>query len=357
MTPGNQTGLYQWQGGVETAPALITNAPTAINYAFVSDNIIVTLGAGGIENRIFASDNTDITVWTSSSTNQVYDDDIEGAGRLVSHCPVEDYNLIFTEFKTYKFRYIGLPLVWEITPIDETVGIIAPMARVSVKGMAFWMGSQNFYMYRGGTVEVIPANSQYQATCHAYVFNNINWGQKSKCFAWYNKLFNEVWFHYPSAGSNECDRVARVNIIDYTWMIDTFDRTAAEYPNVKLVNPRLIDTGTLYKHEFGTDADGEAMPWTLSTNRRFYGTNTGNQLNIIPDSIQQGSVNANVKLWLYPQSPVTMYNENYTVTPTTERVSVTANGRFFQLTISGEEIGQSFNMGQWFEDPNSGATN
>jgi len=36
MTPGNQTGLYQWQGGVETAPALITNAPTAINYAFVS---------------------------------------------------------------------------------------------------------------------------------------------------------------------------------------------------------------------------------------------------------------------------------------------------------------------------------
>lgn len=356
MTPGNQTGLYQWQGTAETAPALIANAPTEINYQFVSNNIIVTFGADGIENRIYASDNTDITVWTSSSTNQVFDDDIEGAGRLTSHCPVKDYNLIFTEFKTYKFRYIGLPFVWEITPIDETIGIIAPMARCSVKGMAFWMGQENFYMFRGGNVEIIPANTQAQCTALNYVFDNINWGQKSKIFAWYNKRFNEVWFHYPDAGSNEPNRVVRVNLLTYAWWVDTLDRTAAEYPNVKLVNPRLINVGTLYQHEFGSDADGQPMPFTLTSNRRYYQKDTVNQLRILPDNAQEGSITFTAEGFLYPQSTVSVYTNPYIVTGTTEFIETTNNGRFYEFTWSGSELGQDWRMGQWFEELQKGAS-
>lgn len=355
-TPGNQGGLYQWQGTVETSPELISGAPTEINYAFVSNNIIVTFGADGIENRIYASDQNNITVWTSSSTNQVYDDDIEGAGRLTSHCPVKDANLIFTEFKTYKFRYIGLPLVWEITALDETIGIIAPMARVSVKGMAFWMGSQNFYMYRGGSVEIIPANSQDQATCLEYVFGNINWGQKSKCFAWYNKDFNEVWFHYPDANSNEPNRVARVNLLDFSWTLDTFERTAAEYPNVKLVNPRLMNIGTLYKHELGYNDNGNPMPFSLTTNRRWYGKDSANILNIVPDSIQSGSLTLNIKAYLYPQSANPISDIDFTITPTTEFIPVTSSGRFYEYTITGGVLDQEWSMGTWFEDVQKGAT-
>lgn len=354
LTPGEQTGLYQWLGSAETAPAIIENSPSSINYQFVSDNIIVTFGAGDIENRIYASDQNNITEWTSSSINQVYDDDIEGAGRLTSHCPVEDYNLIFTEFKTYKFRYIGLPFVWEVTPVDETIGIIAPMARVSVKGMAFWMGSQNFYMYRGGTVEIIPANSQNQSTCLQYVFDNINWGQKSKCFAWYNKQFNEVWFHYPSADSNEPDRIVRVNLIDYTWSIDTGDYTAAEYPNVKLVNPRMVNIGTLYKTEIGTDDDGQALPFRIDTNNRFYGKDTANQLRIYPDSRQTGDIIATVTGYLAPQSIRPMYSVPYTVSPDRETFEQTNNGRFYKISITGSELGQIWEMGTWFEEVQKG---
>jgi len=354
-TPGNQGGLYQWQGSAEVAPALIANAPTAINYAFVSNNIIVTLGAGGIENRIFSSDNTDITDWTTSSINQVYDDDIEGSGRLISHAPAKDYNLIFTEFKTYKFRYIGLPLVWEVTPVDETIGLIAPMARCSVKGIPFWMGQENFYMFRGGTVEVIPANSQDQCTALNYVFNNINQGQKSKIFAWYNKRFNEVWFHYPDASSMEPNRVVRVNILTYEWWVDTMDRTAAEYPNVKLVNPRLIDVGTLYQHENGYNADGESMPFTLSSNLRYYGTDTANQLQIYPDSYQSGNITFTVEGFLFPQSQIPVFDTPYTISPTTEKVEVTSNGRFYRFTYAGDALNQEWRMGQWFEQAQKGA--
>jgi len=357
LSPGEQTGLYQWMGGIETAPELITNAPLNINYQFVSDNIIVTFGAGDIENRIYASDQNDITEWSSSSTNQVFDDDIEGAGRLTSHCPVEDYNLIFTEFKTYKFRYIGLPLIWEITPVDETIGIIAPMARVSVKGMAFWMGSQNFYMYRGGTVEIIRSNNPQvpQSTCLQYVFDNINWGQKSKCFAWYNKSFNEVWFHYPSAGSNEPDSIVRVNLLDYTWVIDTGNYTAAEYPNTKLVNPRLVNIGTLYKTEIGTDNDGVSMPFMARGPKRFFGKGTANQLRFYPDSKQTGTIQAKITGYIAPQSVKFMYSKTYDVTPTTEDISTQMNGRFYNLEISGNELGQDWEMGTWFEEAQQGS--
>lgn len=356
MTPGNQTGLYQWFGDANTAPVLITNAPTAINYTFVSNNIIVTFGAGGIENRILASDNTDITQWTSSSTNQVYDDDIEGAGRLASHCPVKGNNLIFTEFKTYTFRYIGLPFVWEVLPLDETIGIIAPMARCSVKGMAFWMGQENFYFYRGGNVEVIPANTQSQSTALNYVFQNLNWGQKSKIFAWYNKKYNEVWFHYPDASSNEPNRVVRVNLLTYEWWIDSMDRTAAEYPNTKLVNPRLINVGNYYQHEYGSDADGEPMAFSLTSNRRYYAKDTINMIRIIPDNLQSGSMTFTMNSYLFPQSTQSMGVYPFAVTPTTEKIEQKNNGRFYEFNWSGSEVGQQWRMGQWFEDIQRGAT-
>ncbi len=355
-TPGNQGALYQWQGSVEVAPAPITNAPTEINYAFVSNNIIVTLGAGGIENRIYSCDQNNITVWTSSSTNQVFDDDIEGAGRLISHCPVKDASLIFSEFETYRMRYIGQPFVWEIKNVDKIVGIIAPMARVSVNGMAFWMGQDNFYMYRGGNVEIIPSNTEAQSSILDYVFDNINVGQKSKCFAWYNKKFNEVWFHYPSAASSEPDRVARVNLSDFSWTPDTFERTAAEYPNVKLVNPRLLNIETLYKHEIGNDADGQPMPFTLTTNRRFYGKDNVNVVGIVPDSLQSGNIEFNVKSYLYPQSTQAVYNQDYTVSPTQGIIPITTSGRFYEYTISGNELGQSWKMGRWYEEVQKGPT-
>lgn len=360
MTPGNQTGVYQWQGSNGIAPAKITNAPDEVNYVFVSDNIIVTFGAanGGnsVENRIYASDQNNITVWTSSSTNQVYDDDIEGAGRLISHVPVEDYNLIFTENQTYTFRYIGLPFVWEVKELDPSIGIIAPMARANAEGIAYWMGQDNFYMYRGGTVEVIRANSQDESTCLNYVFSDLNFGQKSKIHAWYNKGNGEVWFHYPSSNSNECDRVVVVNIRDFTWTLHLMDRTASEAPSVKLKNPRLANVGTLYQHEIGYDADGQPMPFILTTNKRYGGRDSINLNAVIPDSLQSGTVNFREMGYQFPQSPIPVADKMNLVTQTTERIPMVGTGRYHQYTYSGEDLDQFWTKGDWLEEIQKGPT-
>lgn len=355
MTPGSQTGLYQWDGDVDTAPALVSGAPDAINYAFVSDNIAVTLGFQ-VGNEIFASDQGNITQWTASATNQVFQDDVEGAGRFLSHASVNGNNLLFTETQTYTFKYIGNPLIWSINLLEPAIGIIAPMARISVEGVAYWMDDANFYMWDGGDVQVIPANTDYQSTIYNYVFSNINTAQKTKSFAWYNKQFNEIWFHYPSAGSNECDRVARVNIKDKTWSPDTFDRTAAEYPVVSLINPRLINGGTLYKHEVGTDANDEPMAWMLKTNLRTLGKDTTTVVGIIPDSLQEDEITLTIHSQLWPQAAATMKEDVLTISPDTTYIPYTVNGRFWYYLMEGEALGQYWQMGKWQEYVQKGAS-
>lgn len=353
MTPGNSSGVYTWDGQTNIAPVLVANAPIDINYAFISSNILVTFGHGS-ENQIFASDQGAITQWTASSSNQVYQNNVQGAGKLISHCPIDGGNLIFTENQTYTFTYIGLPLVWQIATLDAAIGIIAPMARVSVNGYAYWMGQQNFYMYRGGKIEVIPSNIGLQSSCLRYVFDDLNYSQRFKIFAGYNEEFDEIWFHYPSSQSNECDRVARLNRKLMCWVTDQMGRTAWEYPIQSLSNPRLANVSTLYTHETGANDDGAAMEFYGTTRKNFTGTLSGIQVNIIPDSEMSGTIEAEFRTYLYPQSSVPMNDNLYAITQTTELVPTQLNGRMWDLTISGNELNQTYLMGQWYIDEQPG---
>lgn len=352
MNRGNGTPVYRWDGSINSAPVAVTNAPTEVNYSFISDNILVTFGSGGVVNKIFSSAQGDITNWTASSNNAVFEDNIEGAGRLMTHANANGTNIIFTEQRCYTMRFVGFQSgVWQIKPL-EPIGIISPMARVVVQGNVFWMGNDNFYMWRGGSVEVIPSNSSAQSTMLRYVFDNINFGQKNKFFAWYNKKHREVWFHYASGQDTEPNRVVVVNLNDYSWYPLEMYRTAAEYPEVNLSLPRLADNNSnIFKHETTYDANETSMPWSLQFNtRRQGGKKVVGVVGIIPDSIQTGNININVKGRQWPQSTTNTCNNDYTCTATQERIPTTISGRFYQYTLSGDALGQNWQMGDWFEE-------
>ncbi len=357
-TAGNQTSVYSWDGDTTEAPVLVTNAPTNINYAFVSNSILVTFGAGGVNNKIKTSDQGDITIWTASSANQVYEDLIEGAGRLTSHASVAGTNLIFTDTQTYLFSYIGLPNVWSIQLLEPSIGIIAPLARIVVKGVAYWMGQQNFYRYHGGNAEIIPANSQIQSTILNYVMNDLNSSQKSKIFCWYNEKYDEIWWHYPSQSSLEPDRVARLALQDLSWTPDDISRTAAEAPFNPYGNPFLLNGGLLYRHEIGSDDDTAPLSFNLTTNLQTIGKPNTIVTGFVPDSRQTGNISVRIIGYQFPQtSGGASFDRSYTVTPTTERVSVQNSARVIQYNWSGEELGQEWHMGAWLEYIQPGAPN
>lgn len=355
MTAGNQSKVYTWSGTTVTGPTPIANAPATINYAFVSDNILVTLGYQ-FENQIFASDQGDYTNWTASSTNQVFQDVIEGSGRFISHVRVDGYNLLFTQTQTWTFKYVGIQSgVWQTLILDDNIGIIGPMARFSVNGIGYWMSAEGFHMFRGGKVESIPSNlaNVSQSTCLRYVFDDMNYSQRFKFFCEYNDIYDELRFHYCSSNSNECDRVAVVSLKLFAWWPDVVARTAAEYPQISLSNPRTAYMSNLYTEESGNDDHGSALAWSLSTKKFFAGKNASYIVGVIPDSVQSGTVSVTLNAYDFPQSTL-FRTKQFNVTQTTDRIPVSVNGRVWQYTFSGSELGQSFLMGQWLEEMQAG---
>jgi len=349
LTRGTQTGLYSWTANVEQVPILVANAPTAINYCFTSNEIAVTLGASGVENRIQWSDQGGLTTWTGTAENKAGQDDIEGASEFISHASLRGFNLLFTREQVYSFRFIDKPFVWETKQIDPARGLIAQNARVVVNGICYWMGRDNFFQYRGGNVEVIPSNSTTQSTVKKHVFNNINTAQDSKCFTWYNEEFNEIWFHYPSESSDEPDSVATYNVMTRVWGIHSYDRTAAEYPSVLKTFPLLADiTDVIYEHERGTDDDGSPLSWTLST--PFFNSGTNNILigGVIFDSIRSGDITVKVLTKTYPKD--TPVETEYTVPDTIDKISFRRRARYWQYEISGSELGQFWRAGIWMQE-------
>ncbi len=348
---GQQTDIYQWDANTAVAPVKVTNSPLA-NYVFVSNEITVAVGydtasATPLDNAISWTDQGGLTNWT---TGQSGSDIIEGAGEFLSHVSTRGENLLFTRNQTYIFRYIGGQFIWQTQLLDGAIGLIAQNARVAASGIAFWMGTNNFYMWRGGNVEVIPSNSSTEATCLRYVFDDINFGQKEKFHAWFNPEFREVWFHYASASSNECDRIARVNIDTFVWVIDEIDRSAAEYPSIINQTPYLAkDDGVIYLHENGLNDDGNGMSWQVTTRQIYGGTDTVQIAAFIPDQTMTGNIVTNLTTRNYPSSADTV-SINYTVTATTERVATEINGRYWQFDITGNDVDQDMQFGQWFHE-------
>lgn len=350
MTPGQQTGVYIWDNDISEAPMLLTNAPTAINYVFVSNNIIVTLGAAGVGNRIQSSDNVDITIWTAAATNQAYLNDEAQASDWISAAPARGLNLLFTDSQVFTFRYINRPLIWEVKLLDNNSGIISQNARVSYNGVVYWMGISNFYMYRGGNVELIPSNSTSETTLKRYVYNDLNYGQRAKIFGWFNEAFNEIWFHYPSAGSLECDRLVRININELTHTPDIMDRTAAEYPAILGRYPYMISSdNTVYKHEIGVNNDGEALSFSLTTPFYTSGKDLGNLKGVVPDSIQNDDITLTINTKDYPQSASTGSKGPYTIPEECNFIDFENAARYWQYEISGNEVDQDWVGGAWQE--------
>lgn len=369
MTPGTQTGLYQWDSTTSTLPELVTNAPAEINYAFSSDNIAVTLGADNTPQRVQWSDLGNLTVWTATAENQAGLQDVEGAAQFMSHAALQGFNILFTNTQLYTFRYIGPPFVWQIQLLDTGHGLIAQNARIVVDGIAYWMGNHNWYWYNGGNVDVLPSNTTTQSTIRNYIFKNLNTANISKIFCWYNPEFNEIWWHIPTGTSTEPNTIVRFNILTRVWCMDTMDRTAGEYPVVQSSFPYLASSESdIFLHENGSDDDTESLPFIAVG--PFFNTQTKRTVNlggIYPDNIiSTGAITIGINAKRYP--PQTAGAVSYginTVTGAfdtgfslgfdvssdsiTNNLTYRINCRYWQYAISGNALGQFWRAGQWQE--------
>ena len=157
--------------------------------------------------------------WVPSSTNQSGELRLSNGSTIVTCLHGRQENLIFTDTALFVMQYLGPPYVWGFNMIEGNLSIISPAAAVTANNVTYWMGMDKFYSY-SGTVAPIPC------TIRQFIFGNINQSQAYQVVSGSNEGFNEVWWHYPSAGSQVNDTYVIYNYLEKLWYYGSMNRTA-----------------------------------------------------------------------------------------------------------------------------------
>jgi hypothetical protein len=261
--PTNGT-VYRWSRNPANRAAALANAPTRGEYMFVtSERIIVVLGADGDFMLMKWCDDDDPTLWTPAEDNTANIRRLQEGNRLMGGTRLaQAVNLVWSDTAVYLMQFTGNNNVYSTRVVGTNCGLISPASYVIVDGIAFWMSpTGTFHMY-GGTLSHMPRADEIEK-----IFQDINNEQRFKIHCFFNPEHREIWWFYPSTGNVECDKYVMVNLETFDWVVGNLDRTA--FGLCSLLGSYTIlatdQSGVIYEHETGVDADGLALDWHVET--------------------------------------------------------------------------------------------
>lgn len=332
-----------------------TDAPTITRRIMVSgtDRHVVCFGCNPLNEdsqdllMVRWSDQETLSSWTPTATNTAGSDRISSGSEIISAQKTRQEMLIWTDTSLHAMRFTGPPFTFGFSMLANNVSIIGPNAVTTVGDKVFWMDRENFYVYTG-RVQVIPC------TLLRYVFDDINLDQSFKCFAASNKMFDEVFWFYPSADASEIDRYVKFNFSENTWDLGTLSRTAWVDYGVH-DNPRAsgLASGTnfVYVHETGDDDDGSPMSAYIES--ADFDLGDGEQFmfvsRLIPDiditsSDAEASVNYVLKTRDYPGAGL-VTNSTNAVQATTQQTFLRSRSRQASLRIESSTTDITWTLG------------
>ena len=319
--------IYEWSLGFSTPDlaVVISNAPENNQSILVTDErFLFALGAGGNPRKVQWSDQEDNTAWTPSTLNQAGDFELTTVGTLQCGKRFRGTALLFTDVDVHVATYIGPPFVYSFERAGTGCGVISKQAVGVNDNAAIWMSTSGFWYYDGFVKPLASDVSDY-------VFSNINMTQASKIYCVHNSKFGEMWWFYPSSGSNENDSYVLFNYRENHWSIGSLSRTAGVDSGV-FSNPIMTSAdGFVYEHEVGFDYNGDkpfavSGPLELGTGERILSINE-----MVPDEKTQGDVRAFFATRFYPNAPEFSHGPYSLANPTPVRVT----GRQVALKVEG----------------------
>lgn len=317
--------LYEWQLSTGTPAAVISGAPTSCTGLIVTnERSLMALGADGDPRKIHWSHLENNTQWTAADTNQAGSFTLSDSGTIIRAVRMKGEILILTDVDVFSARYVGLPLVYRFDRVGNG-GLAAANAVVTGDDFAVWMGPNGFYFYNG---RLTPLDCDVRD----YVFNDINTQQISKVAGWIHQEFNEVWWHYPSSGSSECDRYVVWNYQENIWYFgDGMARTSGIGKGT-FRYPLLFGTdGYVYEHDVAYSYDGETPFAETGPIEIASGERVALVRQIMTDEETLGEVALTFKRRDYPTGTETSYGP---YTPT-EPLPVRFSGRQIKMRATG----------------------
>ena len=332
-----------------------SDAPTITRHIMVSgaDRHVVCFGCNPLGEAdqdllmVRWSDQEDPVEWTPTATNTSGSQRVSSGSEIIAAQKTRQEMLIWTDSALHAMRFTGPPFTFGFSMLANNISIIGPNAITTVGDKVFWMDRENFYVYTG-RVQVIPC------TLLRYVFDDINLEQKDKCFAASNRMFDEVFWFYPTADSDEIDRYVKFNFTENTWDLGSLVRTAWVDYGIHN-NPRASGTASgtnyTYIHELGDDNDGSAM--TSYVESADFDLGDGEQFmfvsRLIPDiditsSDAEASVNYILKTRNFPGDSLTTNSTN-AVKSTTQQSFLRGRSRQAVLRIESDTTDITWTLG------------
>lgn len=252
------------RGTYLSAEAGASNVPVVQNIVFVSDNRFVfcfganDIGSSDLDPMLIRwSDQEDATNWTPAATNQAGSLRLSTGSEIITAVQSRQEILTWTDSAVYSIQYLGAPAVWGAQLLADNTSIVSPRAAVYASGVAFWMGRDKFYRYDG---RVQPLRCDLLR----YVFNDFNLDEVDQVFAGTNEEYQEIWWFYCSAGSQNIDKYVVYNYMEDIWYYGTLARTAWSDTGLRDYPIGATYSNNLVYHELGVDDDETGTPTAIN---------------------------------------------------------------------------------------------
>ena len=348
-----------------------SDVPVIVNKAFVSDifRFAFCFGANDLGTSVLDpmlirwSDQEDVANWTPAATNQAGSLRLSRGSEIITALQARQEILVWTDTALYGMQYLGAPEVWGAQLLGDNITIASTNAAVYSGNIAFWMGTDKFYLY-DGTVQTLPC------AVRSYVFNDFNTSQYAQVVAGTNERFDEIWWFYCSAESTQNDRYVVYNYMQDIWYYGTLSRSAWMDADLRENPLAATYSNNLVQHEVGYDCQETATPIAITATllSSEFDLDDGDKFmfvsRMLPDVTFDGSTadNPSAVMTLLPlQNSGSGYNsptseggsDNATVTRSTTvpieqftgQVYIRVRGRQMAFKIESTELGVAWKLG------------
>ena len=188
----------------------------------VPANFSVTGGVVTLPPYTFAFGNDGYAAW--SVPNDPADFTGSGAGnayitgqKIVKGMPLRGgpgnspSGLFWSADSLIRGTYVGGTAVFQFDTISTQSSILAANSVIEYDGIFYWIGTDRFLTFNG-VVREVENNLNLN-----FFFDNLNYAQRQKVFAYKVPRFGEIWWCFPFGDSLEPNHAVIYNVRENTW--------------------------------------------------------------------------------------------------------------------------------------------
>ena len=119
--------------------------------------------------------------------------------------------LLWSADSLLRMSYIGGTAVFQFDTLSAQSSILSAQSVIEYDGIFYWIGSDRFLSFNG-VVREVPNQLNLN-----FFFDNLNYAQRQKVFAYKVPRFGEIWWCFPKDDSLEPNHAVIFNVRENTW--------------------------------------------------------------------------------------------------------------------------------------------